>query len=432
MRIALKSVKIEEIRFRDDFGDIEDLAASIKKHGQLVPIILEKGTNRLIAGERRTLALQFLGITDVDVVYQEDLSEIEIREIELAENLARKDMSWQEQVTGYAEIVRLKQELYGIKKAGMKSRFGDDSGISQDEIAKSLGVSKAQLSQDLSLAEGLKLMPSLRNEAHKTTAFKKYRRKIAATVSKELLKREWKDSERLTIKQGDARVHIKEVLSGSTDLILFDPPYGIELEKSAAQSRTGSTADYELSDTLEYSQALCHELFQEFNRVMKPQSCLFCFFPIQYYQWFFHELAEVFTKEGVRDIPLIWNKGSGGQPYSGYGFSTAYESMLYVRKGTPMLYLDLPDVFSYSRVASQKRIHIAERPLELYKDLILASTTIGATVLDPTFGSGASLEAALLLGRKAIGFEYSEVHCARVMQRLEDVKPEELETKDDS
>jgi len=431
MQIPMKEVVITDGRFRDDFGDIEELAASIKKLGQLVPIILHKGTNELIAGERRYLAHQYLQAETIEAVYREDLSEVEMREIELAENLMRKEMTWQEQVVGFAEIVKLKQQIHGVRTPGPKNKYGTDVGITNEEIAKELGVSKAQLSQDLALAEGLVFMPSLSGEKHKTTAFKKFKRTMAAEVSREILRRDGSSSDKFTILNGDARKLITSVEPESVDLVLFDPPYGIDLEKSSAQGRSGSTTDYELSDTLEYSRALCHSLIHHFPRIMKPKSCLFCFFPSQHYEWFYNELRSAFTKVGVRDIPLIWNKTRGGQPYSGYGFSTAYESIFYARRGTPMLYEDMPDVFSYSRVATQRRIHIAERPLELYKDLIRVSTIPGATVFDPTFGSGASLEAALALGRKAIGFEYSEAHCARVLERLKDVKVDDLEESED-
>ncbi len=56
------------------------------------------------------------------------------------------------------------------------------------------------------------------------------------------------------------------------------------------------------------------------------------------------------------------------------------------------------------------RIHSSQKPIDLYRWLIKAYTRPGDLVFDPTCGSGASLQAARLEGRDAIGWELHHPH----------------------
>ena len=62
--------------------------------------------------------------------------------------------------------------------------------------------------------------------------------------------------------------------------------------------------------------------------------------------------------------------------------------------------------------------HYAAFPLEIPMRCIKAATRPGDTVLDPFCGTGRTLEAALMLGRKAIGYDISEIYCEMARLRL--------------
>ena len=79
-------------RQRLDLGDIADLALSIQRYGLIQPIVINQ-EKRLIAGGRRLAAHQHLGRTHIEVVYRETLSVDELHELELEENVRRKEMS---------------------------------------------------------------------------------------------------------------------------------------------------------------------------------------------------------------------------------------------------------------------------------------------------------------------------------------------------
>lgn len=91
MKLPLEAIIIGERR-REDYGDIAALAESIKTYGLLHPIVVDQDGN-LVAGERRLRAVEALGWGSVDVRDLGELSEAERAEIELEENLQRKDLT---------------------------------------------------------------------------------------------------------------------------------------------------------------------------------------------------------------------------------------------------------------------------------------------------------------------------------------------------
>lgn len=95
--MKIKDIIIEK-RVRKDIGDLTLLKESIEKHGLLYPIIVDS-RNRLIAGERRLTAIKELGWEEVDVIIK-DISLKEALNIELTENITRKDFVHDELIFG--------------------------------------------------------------------------------------------------------------------------------------------------------------------------------------------------------------------------------------------------------------------------------------------------------------------------------------------
>jgi hypothetical protein len=91
VKLPLEAILLGERR-REEYGDIAGLAASIEKYGLLHPIVVDDA-GTLIAGERRLRAVQSLGWESVDVRDLGELSDAERAEIELEENLQRKDLT---------------------------------------------------------------------------------------------------------------------------------------------------------------------------------------------------------------------------------------------------------------------------------------------------------------------------------------------------
>lgn len=115
--------------------DLRELAASIREHGIIQPLIIthepETDTYTLIAGERRLLAAQLAGLNSVPVLVR-DATEQQRLELALIENLHRSDLNPLEMAEAYHQLQ-------------------DGFGLSQEEIAIQVGKSRVAVSNTLRL-----------------------------------------------------------------------------------------------------------------------------------------------------------------------------------------------------------------------------------------------------------------------------------------
>jgi site-specific DNA-methyltransferase (adenine-specific) len=81
----------------------------------------------------------------------------------------------------------------------------------------------------------------------------------------------------------------------------------------------------------------------------------------------------------------------------------------------------LPGCFSQKAIAPVKRIHQAEKPLELMRQLVHI-TERGGRIIDPFAGSGTTVCAAALEGFDATGIERNEYYAEKARKRLREVK----------
>lgn len=113
---------------------LEELAASIKEHGLIQPIIvsaLGDDRYRIIAGERRWRACRLAGLEEVPALVR-DYTEQKISEVSLIENLQREDLNPIEEALGYRNLM----ELYGM---------------TQEKIAETVSKSRSAIANTLRL-----------------------------------------------------------------------------------------------------------------------------------------------------------------------------------------------------------------------------------------------------------------------------------------
>ena len=108
MILKIKDVKIGQ-RVRDEYGDMQALADSIREHGLLHPIVVDSDYN-LIAGCRRLLACDRIGLKEIEAKVMEDISEKELRILELEENIRRKDLTELEKSKNLVELAEIKEQ----------------------------------------------------------------------------------------------------------------------------------------------------------------------------------------------------------------------------------------------------------------------------------------------------------------------------------
>ena len=121
VKVALIEPYQSQPRKRFDQEQMEELAESIKQHGILQPLLVQKreGFYEIIAGERRWRAAKLAGLKEVPVVIREYTPQESV-EIALIENLQREDLNPIEEAKAYQRLIQefgLKQEEIAAKVA---------------------------------------------------------------------------------------------------------------------------------------------------------------------------------------------------------------------------------------------------------------------------------------------------------------------------
>jgi len=120
MKIPMEQLTVEEeLRIRQDPGDIASLEASILKVGLLNPILVDE-ENRLVAGYRRLTACRNLGWREIEatvVRFEGDL--LKMLDAEVDENLLRKDFTDEE----IESIERRREEIIRKLRGNIWQRF---------------------------------------------------------------------------------------------------------------------------------------------------------------------------------------------------------------------------------------------------------------------------------------------------------------------
>ncbi len=408
MKVKLSDVHILEERFRSDYGNIEELAVSIQRYGLFHPIVVDKEMN-LIAGERRYKAHVMLGLLEIEVRMIEEADSLVKKEIEIEENLKRKDFTWQEEIKAKSEIDHIKRELYG---SAIKGHGG---GWSLRDTAASLGESVGLTSRDIRLADGLVEFPELRKEKSKDAAWRRLEHirenLLMGALSERVQLRVSKDC----VVCGDSAIEMEKFGDESVDLVCTDSPFGIGL-KMKDNTHGGKTYDDDTQKVFNTIDRVAGECF----RVLRRDRHMYWFHDPRHYSM----LREIMERKGfsVLETPLIWYKTGGAGPGgSDLQWSRNYECILFCYKGHRALNKKgESDVIMLPRLAPQKKQHPTEKPTQLLRYLIEQSTVPGELVIDPFAGSGSTLIAAFECKRQGWGCEIDREYFDKIVVKVDE------------
>ncbi|REH93434.1 nucleoid occlusion protein [Staphylococcus felis] len=221
-RQGVESIKIERIvpnryqpRQTFDPARIEELADSIRAHGLLQPIVvrpIEENMYEIIAGERRFRALQLNQMTEADVLIRH-LDDEETAVVALIENIQRENLSPIEEAEAYKKLLAFE-------------------GITQSELAKSVGKSQSFIANKLRLLklEG-PVIDAVRN--HQITE-RHARALISLSKERQLAMLDTILSEHLNVKQTEDRLKQSQVTQEDKQKMVARPP-GFTRDISAAR-----------------------------------------------------------------------------------------------------------------------------------------------------------------------------------------------------
>ena len=135
--IALELIRPNPYQPRKTFEEerLNDLASSIQQHGILQPIVLRQTVQGyyIVVGERRFRASQLAGLTKVPAIIKE-LSDEDMMELAIIENLQREDLNAIEEAESYKKMMT-------------------DLNITQQEVARRLGKSRPYIANMLRLLQ---------------------------------------------------------------------------------------------------------------------------------------------------------------------------------------------------------------------------------------------------------------------------------------
>jgi site-specific DNA-methyltransferase (adenine-specific) len=435
--IDFEELHIEEGRQRKDISAeaILELAGSITHNGLIHACVVrldDENRTVLVAGERRVKAMEYIWNFGQSVRYGEydipaykipcnylgEIDPIAAFEIELEENIRRKDISWQERAQAVARLAKLKSELEGEEPS--PARLAETLGLS---VSGGGGGTPAQdVRQDLILARHM-ADPDIAKAASRSDAFKILKRKeevtqnaaLGAAISTQTLANEHK------LLKGNCLEILPTLPDASFDVILSDPPYGMEAQDFGDSGGTGgAVGGHFYDDTHDNWIRLMSGLAAAIDRLAKPQAHLYLFCDIDR----FAALRDFIGASGVWKCfrtPLIWfNPGGSRAPWPQNGPQRKSQYILYAVRGSKPVISMLGDVLTHG--SDSNLGHHAQKPVSLYNDLLRRSVRPGDSVLDPFCGTGTIFPAAHALKCKATAIEMDDMALGIAAARLKELK----------
>ena len=413
--VSLEDIEVGD-RARQEMGNLDEIENSMKESGLISPLAvkeLNNGKFLLLAGERRFRILTKNGIETIPVrVYHEDITELEIKIIELAENFFRKDFEPWEHDNLVRKTHQLHQQLHGVKAPGP-----GHLGWSVEDTSEMIGISKGGTSDAIKRANAREAYPELFAHCKTQSDATKVLKKMDEAVIKDVLARKIELSKVSSSVQqlsnsfilGDFFTKVKEIPDGMMHLVEIDPPYAIDLNKAKKSEGESNYKqdEYNEINSEEYVDFLFSVLL-ECYRVMSDHSWLICWFAPE--PWF-APVFQTILNAGFNSTRMcgLWTKPSGQSKRPEIHLANTYEMFFYAWKGRPaMNKAGRSNVFQFPPVPPNQKTHPTERPVELMKEIYSTFAFPGSRVLIPFLGSGNGLIAADEVGVAGVGFELSK------------------------
>jgi DNA modification methylase len=204
--------------------------------------------------------------------------------------------------------------------------------------------------------------------------------------------------------QGDCKAVLQTLPNESVDFVLTDPPYFVRY-----RDRSGRTIANDDNSGSVLS------AFSDLYRVLKPNT--FC---VSFYGW--NSVAmffEAWKRAGFAAVGhIVWHKGYASRR----GFLNARHEQAYVlvkgHPGKPARPLDDVQPWEYGGNV----VHPTEKAVSVLQPLIRSFSRPGDLVLDPFSGSGSTLVAAALSGRRYFGIDLETKYVELARRRMAGVE----------
>lgn len=404
--MALTEEFIIKSDFRESHQGLDDLALSIQSNGLLNPITVRPCDEgfEVLAGRRRFRAMtNYLGWKSLKKNEHFIVKEgVDGLIAQFQENFNREDFT-------PVEMARLVKAIHdqqiGLHGQAVKGQSG---GWGLKDTGKMIGRDSAFISRMLSIAENEEDVKECKtvSEAMETVDKKKRKSVRSALQKVQAEKREAQTPPELdqlidNVEACEVVKYLTKLPSNSVDLVLTDPPYGIDYD------------DLHRADSLEAYSDKPEDLFDvlraavpEYYRVLRDDKYCIIWTAFEHLNFLSNLMEESGFK--VAATPIVWVKTNspGKSMNPDKTLASLAEVGVYGWKGDGELAKHgLGNVFPINVVNSTDRIHVAQKPDKLYREVLDIFSYKSDVVLDTFAGSLACLRACYTMARDFRGCE---------------------------
>jgi DNA modification methylase len=214
----------------------------------------------------------------------------------------------------------------------------------------------------------------------------------------------------ITIYHGDCREVLAALAADSVDLIVTDPPYGVDWQSNVRLDKHAKIVGDADASTIAPILADC-------MRVLRSRRHIYVFGPF--------DISVLPRMSATTEI--VWDKQVRGLGNLAIPWAPSHERIAFgvkdrgkdrIPKGGLVARMRRESVLHFTRTTSAN-LHPTEKPVALLRELIEASSQLTELVIDPFSGVGSTLVAASREGRRAIGIEIEERYCEIAAKRLQ-------------
>lgn len=199
---------------------------------------------------------------------------------------------------------------------------------------------------------------------------------------------------------GDSVIELEKLEDASIDLVITDPPYGINYISNKSKYSDHVTKEGLLNDDDTAIQIL-DNVCEVLSRKTKADSHLYFFIDWKNYSKFELVISKYFTLK----TPIVWYKADGGIGDLQYDWINGTEIIIYCIKGKKPVNKRRVNVIQEGRLSSDKMIHPTQKPESLINAILEVSANKHDLFCDPFMGSGSHIAAAKKYGCNYIGIE---------------------------
>lgn len=487
MTIPFSSI-IEGDRARKDYGDLSGLKSSMQTVGQLQSIVLDHN-RKIIYGGRRYRCMKESGVTELhegkegilepgkfSYMLKENLTEDQLKEAELDENLYRLKPKWQEDALLIADVHEAKRKVEGHKWGQRQTAelLGTGFGLSNVNyalrVAKLLRKGDEQILQCATMMDAMSVLVKRKEDEAVAEAVKRGTQRAASMstssgtgsfldeikISFQPLRKEGDapsssntqpavivpnvgalSNADATFKPdasasppidiplskmftcGDSISIMSSMPEACVDNIVTDIPYGIDMDNLDDKQVADVKDEHDVSANVQLMKPFLEQAF----RLVKPSGFCVFFYDLDWHEYL-QATAEVIGWK-VQRWPFIACKTSACKNQAPqYNTTKNYEVAMFLRRDEKtVLRKPVSSSWKMYDFAAERSLYNNPfaKPFELWKDIYEAISFAGQTTLDPFCGEMSACRAAVNCGLVPFGIEIKEQHFNRGIEHMKAV-----------